>query len=595
MPGRASVVAWLLVAALASGAAAARRPALRGVVEGYYGRPWTGAARRDVIRFLGQHGLNAFVYAPKNDAFHRARWREPYPAEALADLHATAATARRAHVQLVYGLSPVLDVCYACPRDFHALTAKLTQVARAGLRRFALLFDDGGALTAPEDVARYGGSDAAALARAQADLVNRTHAWLGAHRHRRLVLMVPSDYAGTECHPYHAALDAALARAIPVAWTGPGVFADTITEAEARVRRGCLPQHALVLWDNYPVNDTLLSNNLHLGPLTGRDPALARVLHGYLLNPMTEAHASLVALGTAAAYLRDPRRYAPERAWAETLDELSGGGTGLAILAAQVRSSALDLRDAVALADAVDTVAASFSGADWTSGVGALGAELAAEAAAPADIAARLGGTPLGDEIAPWVHELAVHATRGMVAVTLFAALKPALTDVRATADGPTLHVAGRAVGPDFDTAARLGPDFAAEAAAVAARIARPPFGAFFACLGDILGADIRFCPEFGLNVHGKMLYVVIRTVSDIEFVSDRNIYERLVMLAGSTYAEWSARQGPGSGALTVTADGTPLALAADGAFAATIPAPSGHVTLVVRTAAGDATARSVP
>ena len=44
-----------------------REARLRGVVEGYYGRPWPHAARRDVIRFLGTHGLNTFVYAPKND------------------------------------------------------------------------------------------------------------------------------------------------------------------------------------------------------------------------------------------------------------------------------------------------------------------------------------------------------------------------------------------------------------------------------------------------------------------------------------------------------------------------------------------------
>src|SRR5206468_11914883 len=137
---------------------------------------------------------------------------------------------------------------------------------------------------------------------------------------------VPSDYLGTECHPYHAALAPALRRGVPVAWTGPGVFAATITAAQAEARAACLPGHPVLLWDNYPVNDTVLSNSVHLGPLTGRDATLPDALEGYLLNPMTEAHASLVALGTAASYLRNPRRYQPERAWARTLDELSGRG-----------------------------------------------------------------------------------------------------------------------------------------------------------------------------------------------------------------------------------------------------------------------------
>jgi hypothetical protein len=588
--------AWLVALAVAFAAApAGARPSLRGVIEGYYGRPWTGEARRDVIRFLGAHGLNTFVYAPKNDDFHRAHWREPYPPSALADFEMTNATARRAHVRFVYALSPVLDVCYSCPADFDALTAKLAQLGGTGVRRFALLFDDGGALTDPGDIARYGGKNPTALARAQADLVNRTRHWLRAHGRGTLPLMVPSDYAGTTCHPYHTELASALARGVAVGWTGPGVFAAVITAAQARERASCVRHHRVVLWDNFPVNDTVLSNNLHLGPLTGREAALPRMLGGYLLNPMTQAHASLVALGTAAAYLRNPARYAPERAWALTLDELGGGGTGLAVLAAQLRSSALDLDDALALAAAVNDVAATWNGPTWSAAVARLAAEEATESAAPADVTARLGGTPLGEEIAPWNAELASHAARGTDAARLFAAMKPSFTGVVATASGGTLRVTGRALGPDVATAGDLGPRFGTDATAVATRIAHPPFGAFFACLGDIQGADIHFCPDFGLNVHGKQLYVIIRLLTDIEFVSDRNVHERLIVLAGSTYAAWVTRQSAGADALSVTLDGAPVPLGADGAFDVSVASSTGRATLIVTTAAGDATARDVP
>ncbi|MBQ1511015.1 MAG: beta-N-acetylglucosaminidase domain-containing protein [Selenomonadaceae bacterium] len=27
----------------------------------------------------GEQGLNAYIYAPKNDPYHKDRWREPYP------------------------------------------------------------------------------------------------------------------------------------------------------------------------------------------------------------------------------------------------------------------------------------------------------------------------------------------------------------------------------------------------------------------------------------------------------------------------------------------------------------------------------------
>lgn len=52
--------------------------AVRGVVEGFYGTPWTHAQRLDMIDFLARRGLNTFVYSPKDDPLMRHRWREPY-------------------------------------------------------------------------------------------------------------------------------------------------------------------------------------------------------------------------------------------------------------------------------------------------------------------------------------------------------------------------------------------------------------------------------------------------------------------------------------------------------------------------------------
>jgi hypothetical protein len=593
--------AVLLLAGAPTSATTQRPIAVRGVIEGYYGRPWSAADRREVIAFLGAHRLNTFVYAPKNDPFHRARWREPYPAETVVELRATAAAARAVHVRFVYALSPVLDICYSCTADFRALVAKLRQVRRAGIRRVALLFDDGGQLTAPSDLARYGGNDAAALARAQADLVNRVVRWLRAHGLPSAPLVVPSDYAGTECHPYHAALARGLRRGIPLGWTGPGVFAAEITADQARARAACLPGHPVVLWDNYPVNDTVLSNNLHLGPLTGRPSDLPHALGGYLLNPMTQAHASLVALGTAAAYLTRPDTYDPEAEWRRTLSELSRSSAnpaptdpGLGVLAEQTRSSALDLDDARALAAVVDGIAADYPGGRWTPAVTALDAEEARQAMAPAAIATQLGGSRLATEIAPWVSELAAHAARGGDAVTLLRALKPSFADFSMEVSNGMLTVSGRALAPDAATATALGPGFASDAVAIAVRIATPPLLDFVNCLGDLVGADINFCPSFGLNVHGKSFYVLIRTVSDIQVITGHNVHERLVQVVAGFYGDWSGHQGPGSDTLTLTLDAQPVSIAGDGTFSATTAAIGGHV-LLLTTAAGDQTAVDLP
>jgi hypothetical protein len=62
------------------------------------------------------------------------------------------------------------------------------------------------------------------------------------------------------------------------------------------------------VWDNFPVNDGLMTERLHIGPLWGRDPGLADVCSGYLANPMMQPRASRLPLASIAAWLagRDP-------------------------------------------------------------------------------------------------------------------------------------------------------------------------------------------------------------------------------------------------------------------------------------------------
>jgi hypothetical protein len=326
--------------------------------------------------------------------------------------------------------------------------------------------------------------------------------------------MVPSDYAGIERRPYHGALARKLRPQIPIAWTGPGVFAPELGGAAAAAFKRGFGGHPLVLWDNFPVNDTILSHNLHLGPLTGRDAALTRVLRGHLLNPMTQAHASLVALGTAAAYFRDPARYDPEAAWRATLAELDPSG-GLAILAEQTRSSPLDLDDAHALAATVARVTATYESDDWHPALAALRSELERQRTAPALIARHLAGTPLGDQIAPWAAELALHVDVALDAVRFLDAMK----------SGP----------PDL-------------LAALATRFATvPPLPAFadlLAGMGNPLSADIGFRPELGLNVHGKAVYAVPYSLTEVRHVGGRNVYHGFLEWVAARWADYQRRRG---------------------------------------------------
>ncbi len=102
---------------------------LRGVVEGFFGPPWSHAARIKMIDFMGDAGYNCYIYAPKDDPFHRDRWREDYPKAdakkiaALADFEDSPlfTPAERAAIRL--GFKAGRQPNEAGPADFDALKA----------------------------------------------------------------------------------------------------------------------------------------------------------------------------------------------------------------------------------------------------------------------------------------------------------------------------------------------------------------------------------------------------------------------------------------------------------------------------------------
>ena len=45
-----------------------------GIIEGFFGRPWSWTERADAVRFLRPHGYSFYLYAPKADSWLRRRW-----------------------------------------------------------------------------------------------------------------------------------------------------------------------------------------------------------------------------------------------------------------------------------------------------------------------------------------------------------------------------------------------------------------------------------------------------------------------------------------------------------------------------------------
>lgn len=297
--------------------------AVRGVIEGFYGTYYTFPERNDLIRFIGKHGFNHYLYAPKNDRQHRARWWDPYPPRVLEEFAATIRVAERNHVTFSFAISFGVPIDFASPEDFGAVTAKYECLLERGCRSFAVLFDDSPTYFNHGQNAGHFRSPA----HAHYDFANRLYAWLRSRIPAVSFFVCPVDYFGSPPFSrYLRELGHGLEDAIQLFYTGPAICSPTITIEDVvgfREATGRKP----VIWDNYPANDLQMRPELHIGPLLGRDPRLAVGCAGYMANLMNQEEASKIPLLTTTEYLRDPGTYDPKAAWERALNLVGGADT----------------------------------------------------------------------------------------------------------------------------------------------------------------------------------------------------------------------------------------------------------------------------
>jgi hypothetical protein len=274
---------------------------IAGVIEGFYGRPWSTDERLSVMATCAGWGMTDYVYAPKDDPKHRHDWRVPYDD---AELDEFAVLAKAGTLRLGFGISPGLSINPDDPDDCAHLADKVDAVVDRGAGLVVLCLDD----------IPFGGAE-------QGAAHARLGAWLADHVADRAALaLVPTEYVGIRRTPYLSALGAGLPGDVPIGWTGDAVVNDQITATQAQRRGEALGGRPPLVWDNVPVNDGLMGDRLHLGPLWGRDPHLVDddVVIGWLSNPMVQPTASLLPLASIAAWLR---REDPLDAWAAEADQ----------------------------------------------------------------------------------------------------------------------------------------------------------------------------------------------------------------------------------------------------------------------------------
>jgi hyaluronoglucosaminidase len=409
------------------------QPAMRhrGAIEGFYGSPWTHAERLDQLAFYGRFKLNTYVYAPKDDPYHRDRWRDPYPDDLVDELRSLVDAAAANHVRFTFAVSPGVSICYSDPADIDALTAKLGAVYDLGVRAFSIALDDidHTRWNCDADGDRYGAPSTEAAARAQVDLLNGLQRGFGAGRAGVQPLqLVPTEYRNTDDSPYRRVIREQLDEAVEVMWTGPFVVPAEITVAQAAEAATVFGRPTLV-WDNTPVNDfPPTEGRLILASYARREAGLSEHVTGIVLNPMNQAAASKVQLVGAADFTWNDADYDADRAHRAAANHLAGGAGGGAagpvdaaivdallaffdvenLAPTSASSGIVSQPQAPTLAAELETFRASWDGGDRAGAVAGLRPYAELLAAAPARVRAGVIDDGFLADCAPWLEATAL-------------------------------------------------------------------------------------------------------------------------------------------------------------------------------------------
>lgn len=372
----------------------------KGIVEGFYGRPWAHEERLDMMAFMSEIGMNAYMYAPKDDPYHRENWRKPYPARKLDSLRELASHAASHGVSFVFAVSPGISVRYSDKRDMDAFMQKLKALYGAGVRDFAILYDDIPDVLSNEDD-RKAFPD---LVSAQVTFANSVLKQLKRWSDETTLMVCPTQYHGDYNTEYVLGIGAGLSKDIDIMWTGPDVCSRELSYEYTKSVSAALMRPP-VYWDNYPVNDAAMKGELHIGPYTGRDPRLPQVSRGFFLNPMNQAEASKIALGAAASYLRNPEGYDPQAAWETAAARVVGEDAleAVTLFADACAISPLHPEEPPMLKETVDR-AVRRAKEDFKEGAGILSAHML-KMQASAELLRTNPNRKFAEEISPWLEE----------------------------------------------------------------------------------------------------------------------------------------------------------------------------------------------
>jgi predicted GH43/DUF377 family glycosyl hydrolase len=301
-------------------------------LRGIKGYNWTPEQYLEEIPFLAEYKANFLMncylsmFTPrKNIVFKYGNfldsientWRSPIPDEKRTAYEKIFKECKNKGINFCFSMHPQLfaesPLDPGSESDFQLLLKHYQWAQQKGVKWFAVCLDD-----IDENQVSVSGT-------AHAILVNKLYSALRKEDQGVKMIFCPTYYWGTgtdnQSAPYLEALGEKLNPDIYVFWTGPEVVPKHITAEDANSYRKVV-KHKIILWENYPVNDN--HPTIHLGPVTGRDPGLGKIVDGYMVNPLgKQNHINRIPLLTCLDYAFNPVAYEAGRSIGQAILHLA--------------------------------------------------------------------------------------------------------------------------------------------------------------------------------------------------------------------------------------------------------------------------------
>ena len=308
----------------------------RGIVEGYYGYPYSVEVKKDLMRFMMRHKMNTYLYGAKSDPYHSQYWKDAYPTTVTQEQEGNgwlsqdmvrdiAATSSATKVNFIWAIHPGNDFIYSST-VINDIMGKFDKMHELGVRQFAVFVDDVGVPSSDADLQKNA-DNLTALQRALEEKYNQPGAV--ATDTVKPLHFVPQIY----CTAFASSTDqynrffqalATTPKYISIYTTGYGVWSvpnsNDLATPKAQLGRD------VAWWWNYPCNDNadaqifpmdMYTNFYDMPQVNGQAKLPSQLVGGIgiVSNPMQQGEVAKTPIFSVADYAWNNSGFDNKASW----------------------------------------------------------------------------------------------------------------------------------------------------------------------------------------------------------------------------------------------------------------------------------------